>query len=302
MIKKRKFRNDKSTDLRTYTGEDRIISSLQMARSMEKQGSNIINVKSSIPSLDAAIGDFRDGEVITISGPTKHGKTLLAQTLTANFAAQHHYPLYFSFEVPEYQFLAQFLDLPKFYMPRRLKSGDLKWLIRRINECLAKHKTRIVFIDHLHYVVDMAGMKNASIDIGAVVRRLKRLAVEKKLIIFILVHTVKNIKDEPSAQDIRDSSFIPQESDCTLMIYRPPKKKEVAENESKLTVEFHRRTGVLKRSIKLVKYKGLLIEKRQLSSATQSAEHSKDRKGAQKSDRIQRRDSKKEETDSKEDQ
>jgi replicative DNA helicase len=249
--------------------------------------------------VDAAIGDFRDGDLISISGPTKHGKTLVGQTLTVNFAAQNQFPLWFSFEVPEHQFLDQFPNLPNFYMPRRLKSGNLKWLEERIYECYAKHGSRIVFIDHLHYVVDMERIRNPSIDIGTIVRRLKRLAVEGRFIIFVLAHTVKNIGTEPSARDIRDSSFIPQESDCTLMIHRPGKG---AENASKLSVEFHRRTGVLKKTIDLVKYKGLLVEKSQLASILRQGKPAKNSVTAQKSERVHRRRPKKEENNAKEDQ
>jgi len=61
-----------------------------------------------------------------------------------------------------------------------------------------------------------------------------------------------------SYDSIRDSSFIAQESDCVLMIQRTP---WFAENAARLSVQFHRRAGVLKKDIKLIKFKGLLIEK-----------------------------------------
>jgi KaiC/GvpD/RAD55 family RecA-like ATPase len=58
----------------------------------EERPESIINVKSFIPSLDKWVDGFRDGELISISGPTKGGKTLLAQSLTVAFAKQQ-YPI-----------------------------------------------------------------------------------------------------------------------------------------------------------------------------------------------------------------
>lgn len=193
-----------------------------------------------------------------ISGPTKNGKTLLAQTLTASFARQQEFPLWFSFEVPSKQFLEQFPELPLFYMPQKLKAHALDWLEERIRESFLKYRTRIIFVDHLHHLIDLARLKNPSIEIGQVIRRLKNFAVNGGFIIFLLCHTTKGKSENNlSYESIRDSSFISQESDCVLMIKRRP---EVAENAARLSVEFHRRTGVLERMVDLVKVDGFLRE------------------------------------------
>jgi hypothetical protein len=245
-------------DLRNYQGEDRIVSSHEMNLKLKESPDSIIRVKSLIPSLDAEIQDFRDGELTAISGPTKQGKTLLAQTLTVNFAKQQYFSLWFSFEVQARQFLSQFPEMPLIYLPTRLRVHALPWLEERVYESFLKFRTRIIFVDHLHYLIDLARLKNPSIEIGQVIRRLKTLAVNGGFIIFLLAHTVKG-KSEPdlSYESIRDSSFISQESDCVLMIKRRP---EVAENAARLSIEFHRRTGVLEKMVDLLKIDGLLQE------------------------------------------
>ncbi len=116
-----------SNNLAEYAGEDQVISSQEMSLRFKDRPESIINVKSFIPSLDAAVDGFRDGELITISGPTKQGKTLLAQSLTAAFVKQQYYPLWFSFEVPARQFLNQFYKLPLIYMPQKLRPHALPW-------------------------------------------------------------------------------------------------------------------------------------------------------------------------------
>ena len=104
----------------------------------------------------------------------------------------------------------------------------------------------------------MARSKNPSIEIGTVIRRLKILAVSGGFIVFLLCHTVKGKSEANlSYESIRDSSFIPQESDCVLMIKRTPR---TSENSAQLSVEFHRRTGVLQRMIELQKVDGYLKE------------------------------------------
>jgi len=241
-----------------YTGEDQVISSQEMYLRLKEQPDALVQVKSNIPSLDAAIEGFQDGELITVSGPTKSGKTLFCQSLTVQFMKQQYYPLWFSYEVPARQFLNQFHTLPMIYMPAKLKAHALPWFNDRVLESFAKYRTRIIFIDHLHYLIDLAKIRNPSIEIGQIIRQLKTLAVQGQFIIFLLCHTTKGASDDHlSYESMRDSSFIAQESDSVLMIKRTPKAGEFT---ARLRVEFHRRTGVLEKVVNLMKHKGYLVE------------------------------------------
>lgn len=250
--------DNRPKNLKEYDGDDRVISSHEMKLALERRSVALVSVKSQIPSLDRYIEDFRGGELITISGPTKNGKTLLAQTFSVNFGKQEHPALWFTFEVPPQQFLSQFPKVPMLYMPAKLKPHALDWLEDRIEESFEKYRTRIVFIDHLHYLLDLAKMKTPSIEIGSVVRRLKGIAVNREMIIFLLCHTIKGKQDGIlSYESIRDSSFVSQESDTVFMVKRTP---EEGENTARLRVEFHRRTGVMEKIVDLVKVDGLLRE------------------------------------------
>ncbi len=247
----------KQLDLGKYEGEDKVISSyeLKLKYAGEKESPKIW---SNIPSLDKYTCGFEPGELISISGPTKSGKTLLAQTLTYQFSRKQEFSTWFSFEVPARQFLSQFADLPLFYMPAKLKAHVMKWVEERILEAHAKYRSRTIFIDHLHFLFDMAQSKNTSLQIGTVIRALKRIAVDNEFIIFLLCHTHKNKGDDyMTYENIRDSSFVAQESDSVFMIRRDP---SLGENAAKLSVEFHRRTGVLEKVVYLQKVKGMLEE------------------------------------------
>jgi len=238
-------------NLKEYQGEDRVISAQELSLILESKAEPVVTVKSNIPTLDRYTGGFQSGELYAISGPTKEGKTLLAQSFTVEFIRQEVLPCWFSYEVPARQFLSQFGEVPFIYMPARLKAHDMSWLEDRILEGFAKYHSRVVFVDHLHYLFDLARSRNPSLDIGSVIRRLKSLAVDHGFIIFLLCHTTKG-KSEGSLsyESIRDSSFVSQESDCVLMIRRTPAK---GENTSQCRVEFHRRTGCLEKVIRLEK-------------------------------------------------
>jgi archaellum biogenesis ATPase FlaH len=242
-----------------YAGEDRIISSHQMNLELKKTPDAILKIKSNIPALDAALDGFQDGELIVVSGPTKHGKTLFCQSLTYQFIKQQHFPLWFSYEVPTRQFLAQFPEMPYIYLPRKLKPHSIEWFEDRVMESFQKFHTRIVVADNLHFLLNVGKMKNSSLEIGQAVERLKTMAVNENFLIFLLAHTTKGASDGTlSFESIRDSSMIAQTADVCLMIRRTP---ENGDNTAILRVEFSRKTGVLEKVIELVKADGFLRER-----------------------------------------
>lgn len=236
---------DLEAELLKYGGEDKVISSLEMNELLRNEQRPEVKVMSNMPKLDRLINGFNGGELVVISGKTKEGKTTLAQTLTWHFIMQDVMSLWFSYELPARDFLKKFPELPLFYMPAQMKPGIIWWVEKRIIEAKLKFGIRVVFIDHLHYVVDMAKMKNASIEIGAVVRQLKSIAIRQNIIIFLICHTAKTKEMIPVYEDTRDSSFIAQECDTFLMIWR------MEENLAGLSVELSRRVGTSRKRVRL---------------------------------------------------
>lgn len=241
-----------------YNNDDKVVTSFELRdKLLSQKKKNRIEATCGIPGIDKACGGFQDGELIVISGPTKNGKTLMAQTFTAGFSKKKEYPCWFSYEVPARQFLDQFPMLPLFYLPSLNKAQDFYWFMERSCEAHVKYGTRIFFIDHLHYLIDMARIRNTSLDIGTIVRKIKRFAVDNDFVIFLLCHVGKNTGENLSAQDLRDSSFIAQESDSVIMVKRTPLE---GPNKARARVEFHRRTGVMEEVVYLEKQHGYLRE------------------------------------------
>jgi replicative DNA helicase len=251
---------ERRRNLKDYIGEDEVKTAFEVYSEIKEKSKSPVFYRSKIPTLDKLTGGFAPGELITISGPTKNGKTLLAQTITKNFYLQQAISLWFSFEVPPLQFIEQFgSSFPLIYMPRLLKPNNLFWLEDRIIEAIEKFTIQAVFIDHLHFLFDMMATRNPSLQIGQVVRTLKQIAINHNLVVFLMAHTNKAMGsgDEMAHFQIRDSSFISQESDCVLMIKRHLKNK----NEGIVKVEFHRRTGVLSEIVHVIK-EGLFLQER----------------------------------------
>ena len=244
-------------ELLNYQGEDKVITSYELKTQIEKSGqTKEVKVVSGIKSLDTLVDGFVGGELIALSGLTGNGKTLLLKTLTYNFAEQEEIVLWLSYEETPYQFLKSFSSLPFFYIPQRMEPGILWWVEKRILEAKLKYNARIVMIDHIHYIVDLAQMKHPSWEVGIVIRQIKSMAVKYNMIIFLIAHNTKMKRGEkPSIDSIRDSSFIGQEASTVLTIWRVAQH-----NEARLSIEKARRTGTFKEIIKLVKKDGLLEE------------------------------------------
>lgn len=249
-----------TAELVKYDGEDAIITSFDLDQELKSNGGyeNIFKVTSEFAGLEELLQGFESGELISVSGPRKSGKTLLMQTLTYHFQKSEAFPLWFQFENTPIQFLRAFekQGLPFFTLPRKLRIHALDWMEERIYESMLKHRTKVVIIDHLHFLFDLARNRNASLEIGQVIRKLKKFCIDYNIIVFLMCHMRKTkLSQEPSDDDIRDSSFVSQESDVGLLIWR-----EGDSNYARLKVAFSRRTGVLDQKIKLEKKDNLLVE------------------------------------------
>jgi len=268
----------KKMGLLAYKGEDRMISSEEKLKLILEEQANHPKVllKTNLPTLDLLFDGFRLGTVNVISGPTGEGKTTFLQTLTQSFWQNNIKCAWFPFEGIDSEFFEKFPELPTFYLPREVpESGNsMAWLKDKVLEAQAKYDTQVVFIDHLHYLKDMqnvSGTDKLSLYIGDLMRQLKKFAMEAGVCVFLIVHVksdagvVNSRHIYYTKDDIRDSSFVKQEADSVMMIYRARKKTDTKAsgweytNEAVLNVDKNRRTGKVD-FIDLVYYNGRFTE------------------------------------------
>jgi replicative DNA helicase len=136
-------------------------------------------------------------------------------------------------------------DIP-IYVPKQLQAMDYDWLYRKCVEGKYKYGCNLILIDHLHFMVDMQTKQNMSLNIGAFMRRLKKdIAIDLEMAVILIAHQGQPKEDqEASLHNLRDSSFIAQESDCTIIVQR--KKNLSADEESK----YQERIGYLPEELK----------------------------------------------------
>lgn len=250
--------------LATYDGTDKVISSDEMQRIVDADRGRFVNIRSGIPPLDNTLGGFEGGELTVVSGPTGEGKTTLCQSLTRHFAYQGVKSVWFSYEVAPRNFLKSFGDKsPMFYLPSVLEGNSLEWIGQRIYEAKLKYSCRAVFIDHLHFLIDMRTRNNMSLEIGFIMRSLKKMAVRLNMCFFLIAHISKMQPDqEPDKNSLRDSTFVSQEADNVLIIWRKHEKGESIPTgrEAVLKVDKNRKEGVF-RKIPMIKNElGYLVE------------------------------------------
>jgi len=217
------------------------------------------------PELDRQLdGGLLPGELLVLSAKTAHGKTAFAQTISFLQAKAGIATLWFTLEMGWQEFTKKFQkmarqgeSLPIFY-PIDNRRLTLNWLDQKIAEGIEKYDIKMVFIDHLHFLLPLKDYRqNISFLIGGIVRELKQIAIRRRIPILLIAHTGKMDADrEPDINSIRDSSFITQESDFVLVMWRERAKRTrqygdqeelTYLNTAWVSLEKNRRTGVCKK-------------------------------------------------------
>lgn len=213
-------------ELLDYNGSDRIVHFTEylQIKEQEKKSSSIF--RSQFTQFDEKLEGLMGGELTVISGSTGQGKTLFAESLMKGMleASSELKACIFSFEVTPKALLEKYNGSPqmKIYLPLELKSANFQWLEDRVWESAIKENCRLIVFDHLHFLIDMAERQNMSLNIGRFMRELKwKIAVSLNVAIILIAHQKGVPKGEdPSLEDIRDSSFIAQEADNVILVWR----------------------------------------------------------------------------------
>lgn len=211
------------------SGPDRIAHFLEFQKEKVNHATSVQRFTTGLLQLDGLIGGFETGELNVISGPTGNGKTLLADSIGQRLMRNEGMNIaWFSYEVPTEKMIQKYVKADDneslgLYVPMELKAGNIEWLKRKCLEAQLKHNCRAVFIDHLHFLVDMSTKQNMSLNIGGVMRQMKHeIAKGLNMMVFVICHQGQPKDEEPSIDNIRDSSFIGQESDNVFIVYRSP--------------------------------------------------------------------------------
>lgn len=221
-------------DLMKYDGPDRIVHFMEYLNIKELEKNNSLKLQSNFSQFDDKLQGLCTGELTVISGKTGEGKTLFSESYMKGLLDKSTdlKSCLFSFEVPPKTILEKYVNSPqmKIYLPVELKTSDFEWLYERVWEAAVKENCRLFVFDHLHFLIDMAEKQNMSLNIGRFMREIKtKIALELNVAVVLIAHQKGSPKgEEPGLEDIRDSSFIAQESDNVVICWR---KKNFTEDE-----------------------------------------------------------------------
>ncbi len=251
--------------MRVYTGEDMLVSSLDILKRLQTEPEEE-RFESGIEGLDKILRGFRKNQLIVLAAPTKSGKTSFCVELTIRL--EHLNPVWVPFEESAEELIRKFQERgeqpPLFYTPQNITGNTTSWIEKRVVEGKVKYGSKIFFIDHLHFIVPFSSDR-LDTRIGQAMRELKQLAKKHEVIIVLVAHLKKtNMIVSPTLEDLRDSSFIAQEADTVMMLWRKTYRDDDGEmiisNETLLSVQANRRTGTTG-NVKLVFDKGRFVEK-----------------------------------------
>ena len=181
-------------------------------------------------------GGLKVGDLVIISGRSGNGKTLFRQSITYNLCKDKIPTLWFSYEAIIEYLHQKFVDMgmPKFYQvfaPKVNTTGHLKWVKTKIQEAVKKFKTKVIFIDHIDFLVPSnvgRSSDNTSAYLKMITTELKSLAIELNVVIVCMAHLKKLRPDaEPEMEDIGYSAGIFQLADYVIMVNRETTKQAI---------------------------------------------------------------------------
>lgn len=211
-----------------YDGPDRIVSSEELAERLKDTPA--LAQPTGVSSLDRILNGVEAGELIIVGGPTGEGKTTLLMSITRNMAYANIPSTWFTLEVTPDSFMRKLKKacgekMPHFYIPNENTDNQLDWIEQRIIEAKVKYDTKVVFIDHIHQIFSLHRVQSSSVslEIGDMVGKIKQMALDHNLTIFLIAHTRDNStnpKAEPRKEEIRDSGLISRLADAIILVWR----------------------------------------------------------------------------------
>jgi replicative DNA helicase len=214
-------------------------------------------VKTGFYDLDAMIGGFKPGKLITVAGRPAMGKSSFLGNLALNISLDERLPtVIFSLEMSKEEwgdrFLSQDARIDSSYLQQgKITSQQWEPLIQsisrlselsvyiddspvitvnsirsKVKRIVAEHgRIGMVAIDYLQLMEGTDGDSyNLAFQIGKITRQLKQLARECNTTIVMLSQLNRGVESRnskrPMMSDLRESGRIEEDSDLVLLLYR----------------------------------------------------------------------------------
>ncbi len=214
-------------------------------------------VKTGFYDLDAMLGGFKPGKLITIAGRPAMGKSSILGNLAFNISFSELLPtVIFSLEMGKEEWGDRFLSQDMSISSRYLQDGKIsesQWkplaqsisklselpiyiddspvltvnsIRTKVKQLVAKHnRVGMVGIDYLQLMEGTDGNDyNLAFQIGKITRGLKQLARECNTTVVMLSQLNRGVEGRnnkrPMMSDLRESGRIEEDSDLVILLYR----------------------------------------------------------------------------------
>lgn len=230
-----------------YKGEDEVISFEDVAKRVKIE-EEAFKIMSGWENFDKIIQGFRPQQVVVVSALTKSGKTQWCMDLTSRVSAYN--PLWLPFEESAEELIRKCIERgiepPRGFTPSVMKGGEIDWVETKIVEAIVKYDSKIVFVDHLDFLVPFSG-DNHALRVADTMRKIKGLAKKWGVCIVLICHLTKVKMDAmPTLEDLRGSSAIGQEADTAIILWRETKRSKTevtVTNNTVVSIQANRRHG-----------------------------------------------------------
>lgn len=234
--------------LAMYEGEDKVVTSLEIAMQLEKNPlpkPTLTNHE----ELDKLLTGFYPGQHVIIGAMPKSGKSEFILDLVRKMKESN--PLLLPFEQNADELISimkeRGREIPLFAVPRTNKDYSLKWISDRITESVIKFDSKVVFIDHFGYIKKPNINAPYDMIIVEMLQQIRMIAKTLNITIVTAVHTTKmSPLDLPTVENLKGSAGFHQEADTVMMLWREAykeKKETVWTNKVLLSVQANRRRG-----------------------------------------------------------
>lgn len=230
-----------------YKGEDEVVSFDEIAKRVKNE-EEAFKILTGWTEFDKIIRGFRPQQLVVVSALTKSGKTQWCMDMTTRVGDYN--PLWLPFEESAEELIRKFLERglepPKGFTPNIMKGGELSWVESKIVEGIVKYDSKIIFIDHLDFLVPF-GADNHALRVAEAMRTIKGMAKKWGVCIVLICHLTKVKMDTvPTLEDLRGSSSIGQEADTAIILWRETNRtrQEVTiTNNTIVSIQANRRHG-----------------------------------------------------------
>ena len=195
----------------------------QVARDTEDRSGQVRGISTGLKGIDEMLEGFEPGEMMILTGHTKHGKSRLAANIAKNVAAQGKKVLYINTEMTKLQMGRRFnAMLGEEKLKGQILLNDKAGLtynnVLQIMERAKEKGIDLVIVDHLHFF--SRSVDNQTSEISKIAKDFKDAAVEFELPLIMLCHLQQaDTKKKPTLQMIKNSSSIAQDADIVIAVW-----------------------------------------------------------------------------------